>query len=1163
MATQDGQPTEGSSNELKNLVNREAEEQGEAFTEHESIEDSSHEIPSLDHQREVIRQALKRDAEEAQEGDEVYIIPQQWYDKFFDENVTNKHDLGPLNPSLICRDYSNFILVDYDRCPYLSISESVFESLVGWYGLEPGSKPVTTVLVHDEASNTLVTEYNRCHFRVHYLVASYKERRYSNDAPLYVTLSRLSTIQQVHDSIMETFKKKELNVDEKFKLWYVKDSEANEQSSILLSNYKLNPLQFMQLPVKTQITSQLRSHTLKRLGLFIGDFVVEVKQHGQNYHWLSNYFIYNSLQPSRGTTGLTNLGNTCYMNSALQCLAHVPELRDYFLYDGFITEVNAENPLGYQGNIAQAFSMLIKSLFGDSLSTGTQAYSPSHFKMVMGRCNSMFSGYMQQDSQEFLAFLLDGLHEDLNRVHDKPYIEKPSLPLGSDISDPQIIKKLAEDTWKAHLLRNDSVITDLFVGLYESTLECPECKNVSITFDPYNDLTLPLPVDTTWCFKVKIFPQDSPPCILEVEMTKTASFQELKDYVADYAKIDAQNLYGCEIFNHQFCTNYESPDTMSQYLPIQELMSDSDDVIFYELNFSEDDIIVPVLNTKLEDNFKTPQLFGVPFFLVLSPDDLNNPGAIRFKLERQYANLSGGFIEFPLSSIEKPNPSESFSLLKVKYKEAELNALESALEYAVPEDWDVNQFFRIKILQDSSANVTPGLPTSSTQTGIWTPTLRLNFGLATDMTELLNEITRDIYDYPQYARNIKMSTEVKNEPFDGEVPQVGSDTSDMDSEMPRTSALEVEEPASNKDNFFSKEIIRPKDIIICEWPSSRVAEVFGEDSRITWEKPAKLVNTEVESRRKQLQSEGEKAITLHDCLKLFSKKEVLSMNDSWYCPSCKDHRQATKQIQLWSAPDILLIHLKRFENQRSFSDKIDDTVQFPIKSLDMKEHLVHEDPRGSVYDLIAVDNHYGGLGGGHYTAYVKTQGKWFYFDDSRVSETRPESSVAGSAYLLFYVRQTESGSLGSERLQKIILQSRKEHEFKIQQMFEQQKAIYATNKTDEEDFTDSNDDEEQKSDAEEGEANMNNSNEILGPSRSTDYSIASLEVGMEESDGNGGPDDNLSRRKLRLLNKTYTEHSDVASPASSVSSDGADSISAVLTGSKINDESLPKSPEKE
>ena len=83
----------------------------------------------------------------------------------------------------------------------------------------------------------------------------------------------------------------------------------------------------------------------------------------------------------------------------------------------------------------------------------------------MSRFAPQFSGYDQQDSQELLAFLLDGLHEDLNAVRDKPYIEEED---NSDMTDEQA----ARISWENHLRRNQSIIVDLFqvriLGLRET-----------------------------------------------------------------------------------------------------------------------------------------------------------------------------------------------------------------------------------------------------------------------------------------------------------------------------------------------------------------------------------------------------------------------------------------------------------------------------------------------------------------------------------------------------------------------------------------------------------------------------------------------------------------------------------------------------------------------
>ncbi|QLL31292.1 hypothetical protein HG536_0B01550 [Torulaspora globosa] len=1142
--------------------------------------DESPDILTLESQREIISKILKDHSELAREGDEMCIIPQLWYDKFLDEEISDSTELGPMDTSSICRDYKNFILEDYERRPYLSIPRSAFEKLVEWYGLTARSQPVTTVLVHDSEAGGLVTEYNKCILKIHYLVLSSEERRYANEHPIYITTSRLSTVGDVLEEIYQAFYRKEshLGVDNKTKVWYVKDSSTDNRDSVLSLTYKLNPLQFMELPVKTLVTSQLEKYTLKKLEITSGDFVVEVKQRGQNYHWLSNYFIYNKLKPSEGTIGLSNLGNSCYMNSALQCLMHIPELRDYFLYNGYESEINIENPLGYQGHIAKAFSMLVQALFMDSIVPRNTAFSPTSFKSTIGHFNSMFFGYMQQDSQEFLAFILDGLHEDLNRIRDKPYLEKPSLTPEMDADDPKTVKKLADDTWKMHLLRNDSIVTDLFVGLYKSTLECPQCETVSITFDPYNDLTLPLPVNATCCLNIKVFPQNSPPCIIKIEISKTASYQQLKTYVGEYAKIEPSNLYGCEIFNHQFCSNYESPETMSHFLPVQELISDPEDVIFYELVASPTDIIVPVLNTRIEEGFETASLFGVPFFIVLSSDEAKNPGLIRLKLEKYYTNLSGGFVEFPLSTMNEVPSIESRPLLQQKYNRDELCAHEEIFRYSATDTANLDGYFSIKVLQSSKLKPFARVPSTESDSQFYIPTSRLNLKEASNINELLDPIVRDIYDYSNFEKRFTSCGESENHleqtnnHYSSEAAcedQIGSDI-EIDSvgaaeDMGKSREGEEDE-MNRKPDAEINAIIQPRDIILCEWTTSGIEEAFAQDKDIDWEHPAELVNKEITRGSTQEGKTKKENITLYDCLKLFSKKEVLSMDDSWYCPTCKEHRQASKQIQLWNTPDILLIHLKRFENQRSFSDKIDDVVHFPIEGLDMGEYIVESDSKGSIYDLIAVDNHYGGIGGGHYTAYVKQNDKWYYFDDSRVTETDPQHSIAGSAYLLFYLRRTGNGKVGGEKLQAVLNESRREHDLKMQKMQEQQYALYVTNKTDEEEETDdesnasddSNDD--HLSDACcNAQPSINNSARGF-VSRPSQRSIASLEVGSANRELAEGLENNLGRRKLR---KTHTAPSTSNSPASSVSSDGAESISAVLTGSKINDGVIAQSPAKE
>jgi ubiquitin carboxyl-terminal hydrolase 4/11/15 len=118
-----------------------------------------------------------------------------------------------------------------------------------------------------------------------------------------------------------------------------------------------------------------------------------------------------------GLVGLRNLGNTCFMNSCLQCLSNTAPLTRYFLDSCFEYEINRTNTLGTKGKLAKAYAKFIRGMWCETDSV----YVPDNVKSAVSSINHIFSGYSQHDSHEFFSFLIDGLHEDLNRIAKKPY----------------------------------------------------------------------------------------------------------------------------------------------------------------------------------------------------------------------------------------------------------------------------------------------------------------------------------------------------------------------------------------------------------------------------------------------------------------------------------------------------------------------------------------------------------------------------------------------------------------------------------------------------------------------------------------------------------------------------------------------------------------------
>lgn len=96
--------------------------------------------------------------------------------------------------------------------------------------------------------------------------------------------------------------------------------------------------------------------------------------------------------------------------------------------------------------------------------------------------NAQYIGSDQHDSQEFLSFLIDGIHEDLNRVIVKPtHTPTPEEEAELDRLPPQIGSEREWRTWKS---RNDSLIVDYFQGQFRNRLECLTCHKVGLPLSP-------------------------------------------------------------------------------------------------------------------------------------------------------------------------------------------------------------------------------------------------------------------------------------------------------------------------------------------------------------------------------------------------------------------------------------------------------------------------------------------------------------------------------------------------------------------------------------------------------------------------------------------------------------------------------------------------------
>lgn len=174
---------------------------------------------------------------------------------------------------------------------------------------------------------------------------------------------------------------------------------------------------------------------------------------------------------------------TSHFTRSLQCLSNTELLARYFTELRFLADINLANPLGNKGKIARAYGALQSAMWSGEF----RSVSPGPLKQIVGRFAPQFEGFGQQDSQEFLTFLLDGLLEDTCRVKAKPFV--PAVESRPGQPDAEV----AAEAWEAFQRRNSSAIADIFAGQFRSRVECNQCSRTSITFDPFTSFSVPIP----------------------------------------------------------------------------------------------------------------------------------------------------------------------------------------------------------------------------------------------------------------------------------------------------------------------------------------------------------------------------------------------------------------------------------------------------------------------------------------------------------------------------------------------------------------------------------------------------------------------------------------------------------------------------------------------
>ncbi|XP_036681373.1 ubiquitin carboxyl-terminal hydrolase 31 isoform X2 [Balaenoptera musculus] len=645
-------------------------------------------------------------------------------------------------------------------------------------------------------------------------------------------------------------------------------------------------------------------------------------------------------EPVPGVAGLRNHGNTCFMNATLQCLSNTELFAEYLALGQYRAgrpepSPDPEQPAGRgaqgQGEVTEQLAHLVRALW-------TLEYTPQHsrdFKSIVSKNALQYRGNSQHDAQEFLLWLLDRVHEDLNHAvkqSGQPPLKPPSetdmMPEGP--SFPVC----------------STFVQELFQAQYRSSLTCPHCQKQSNTFDPFLCISLPIPLPHTRPLYVTVVYQGKcSHCMrIGVAVPLSGTVARLREAVSMETKIPTDQIVLTEMYYDGFHRSFCDTDDL-------ETVHESDCIFAFE----------------------TPEIFRPEGILSQRGIHLNN----------NLNHLKFGLDHYRLSSSTQA---------AAKQGRADLTPARAGSDQMVL------------------------LVCNRACTGQQGQRFGLPFVLHLEKTIAWDLLQREILEKMKYFLRPTVGIQVC--PFSLRVVSVVGITYLLPQE---------EQP-------------------LCHPTVERALKSCGPGGTahvklvVEWDKETKdflFVNTEdeyipdAESVRLQRERHHQpQTCTLSQCFQLYTKEERLAPDDAWRCPHCKQLQQGSITLSLWTLPDVLIIHLKRFRQEGDKRMKLQNMVKFPLTGLDMTPHVVKRsqsswslpshwspwrrpyglgrDPEDYIYDLYAVCNHHGTMQGGHYTAYCKNSvdGLWYCFDDSDVQQLSEDEVCTQTAYILFYQRRT-------------------------------------------------------------------------------------------------------------------------------------------------------------
>ena len=653
---------------------------------------------------------------------------------------------------------------------------------------------------------------------------------------------------------------------------------------------------------------------------------------------------------TRGRVGLQNLGNTCYLNSSLQCLSNTEDLTKYFLNEDFTKEINNANSSSSKGAISKSYYNLIYQMWKGS----NEIISPSEFRLTFCRKEISFYNNEQQDSQEFLFALLNNLHEDLNRVTNKIYMELKEK--GENETDDQASIRY----WDYHKSREDSIIVDLFQGQYKSTIMCKKCGNKSITFDSYMNLQLPIPSKKLQN-QIKFFTSNRKVIDLNINFDKNTEIKDIikkailyldkKKYLDYLTYIKLKN----NIFNFN---NTEVPE-----------------------NILYDNIII----AEFDKHFKMTNVYKTSYKTIRkNKKNKDNIGQLDYVIINDRNDIDITYDKHKLLNIYENNKGREIVLFEKNMNSNDVNNIDIFV-------YPITEFEKIGVMNKVTKMLLLSYPIIIT--------LNKNDKLK-DLKSQINKM---------FINNLFKKEKNKSEPISICFPHF---TNKWQNLKIKQNICPVCQENYNKSKYFcclfdkyeeNQYISDLIDNTSKDRPLILFAHSLKYNPKSEIYKNMRLFN---EDARNDIDAKNE--LTIYDSLALFHKEESLEGEDKWFCSKCKKHQNASKKMEIYKTPYYLIVQLKRFKQRNSLMRNVlgskNETLIDYKEILNLSDFVVGPDKDKSIYYLYGVVVHISIFNGGHYISYCKNQGDWLIYNDVKVGYCK--NPINKGAYLLFYKRKS-------------------------------------------------------------------------------------------------------------------------------------------------------------